>query len=363
VGFHAVERNQQGDLYRWSRGYAFVQMPHAYRAAPAYLAEVRLRVAHPDGPQPLTFLANERPIAVVAPAAGFRVYRLVVPPPGDGSPELRLALQTEPFSPPGDTRALGVIVTRAALTPVAFVDWPALLALALGPLALLALLRLRGASPSGALLVVLALAAALVLLAWRAQPAPLRVAWMAWLALAGAAGAALVARETAARLGLALLGALVAFSGAIWPSWLSDDAFISFRYAQNLVAGHGLVYNAGERVEGYTNFLWTMLAALTLALQANIVVAAYAAGVVLALALILATYAVGGRLLGPAWGLVAALFVATSQSLLVYTARGGGLETGLFALLALLGSAAYLCAAQDDRRPTTDDRRPTTDDR
>src|SRR3954470_13240280 len=40
-------------------------------------------------------------------------------------------------------------------------------------------------------------------------------------------------------------------------AWLSDDAFISFRYARNWVTGKGLVYNAGERVEGYTNFLWT----------------------------------------------------------------------------------------------------------
>lgn len=40
-----------------------------------------------------------------------------------------------------------------------------------------------------------------------------------------------------------------------------DDAFISFRYAQHFVEGHGLVYNLGERVEGYTNFLWTVLIA------------------------------------------------------------------------------------------------------
>ena len=39
--------------------------------------------------------------------------------------------------------------------------------------------------------------------------------------------------------------------------WMLDDAFISFRYAENWVSGHGPVYNAGERVEGYTNFLWT----------------------------------------------------------------------------------------------------------
>lgn len=45
---------------------------------------------------------------------------------------------------------------------------------------------------------------------------------------------------------------------------LQDDAFISFRYARNLADGAGLVWNAGERVEGYTNFLWTLLLALPL---------------------------------------------------------------------------------------------------
>lgn len=42
-------------------------------------------------------------------------------------------------------------------------------------------------------------------------------------------------------------------------SWIGDDAFISFRYARNLAEGHGLVFNLGEKVEGYTNFLWTVL--------------------------------------------------------------------------------------------------------
>ena len=35
-----------------------------------------------------------------------------------------------------------------------------------------------------------------------------------------------------------------------------DDAYISYRYAQNLAAGHGPVFNPGERVEGYTNPLY-----------------------------------------------------------------------------------------------------------
>ncbi len=43
----------------------------------------------------------------------------------------------------------------------------------------------------------------------------------------------------------------------IW--WLGDDAMISMRYGLNLARGHGLVWNAGgERVEGYSNFLWTI---------------------------------------------------------------------------------------------------------
>ena len=40
--------------------------------------------------------------------------------------------------------------------------------------------------------------------------------------------------------------------------FLTDDAFISFRYARNLLEGHGLVFNPGEYVEGYSNFLWVL---------------------------------------------------------------------------------------------------------
>jgi arabinofuranosyltransferase len=52
----------------------------------------------------------------------------------------------------------------------------------------------------------------------------------------------------------------------LWESrWIQDDAYISFRYARNLVDGNGLVFNPGDRVEGYTNYLWTMLSAIPLA--------------------------------------------------------------------------------------------------
>ena len=52
---------------------------------------------------------------------------------------------------------------------------------------------------------------------------------------------------------LALLGWLTSVA---W--FITDDAFISFRYVRNLVEGRGLVFNPGEYVEGYSNFLWVL---------------------------------------------------------------------------------------------------------
>ena len=52
---------------------------------------------------------------------------------------------------------------------------------------------------------------------------------------------------------IALLGVL---SYLTW--FITDDAFIAFRYVRNFVEGHGLVFNPGERVEGYSSFLWVL---------------------------------------------------------------------------------------------------------
>ncbi len=43
---------------------------------------------------------------------------------------------------------------------------------------------------------------------------------------------------------------------------LADDAYITFRYAQNLAAGYGLVYNVGETVLGTSTPLFALLLAL-----------------------------------------------------------------------------------------------------
>lgn len=53
--------------------------------------------------------------------------------------------------------------------------------------------------------------------------------------------------------------AALSLAWALHLGWVADDAFISFRYARNWVEGAGLVFNPGQRVEGYTNFLWVVL--------------------------------------------------------------------------------------------------------
>ncbi len=52
----------------------------------------------------------------------------------------------------------------------------------------------------------------------------------------------------------------LAFLTASYPfcNFKVDDAYISFTYARNLTEGNGLTYN-GMLVEGYSNFLWTLL--------------------------------------------------------------------------------------------------------
>jgi len=41
--------------------------------------------------------------------------------------------------------------------------------------------------------------------------------------------------------------------------WTHDDPFITFRYVENVINGKGFVFNEGERLEGYSNFLFLLM--------------------------------------------------------------------------------------------------------
>lgn len=77
---------------------------------------------------------------------------------------------------------------------------------------------------------------------------------------------------------LILLGAWV---WAWYNRFILDDALISFRYARHLAEGVGLVYNPGEYVEGYTNFLWTVWLAVSFFVNVDPIVFSWATGLLL----------------------------------------------------------------------------------
>ena len=125
-----------------------------------------------------------------------------------------------------------------------------------------------------------------------------------------------------------LLGILILFN----LGHTVDDAFIGFRYAENLVRGHGLVFNPGERVEGYTNFLWVILMAPCIALSIDPEAAAKVLGFLAAAGTLAAVVRFGPRperFREIAW--VAPFFLASSPPFVLWTT--GGMETPLFTCL------------------------------
>ncbi|MEA2604933.1 MAG: arabinofuranosyltransferase [Acidobacteriota bacterium] len=118
-------------------------------------------------------------------------------------------------------------------------------------------------------------------------------------------------------------------------AWGSDDAYISYRYALNLASGHGLVFNPGERVEGFSNLLYVLLLTPAAALVSPERLYAVSAGmnVVFALASLILVYRFTRRRLGPWAAAAAAGLVALCPALWVWVASG--LETPLVLLLQI----------------------------
>jgi len=148
------------------------------------------------------------------------------------------------------------------------------------------------------------------------------------------------------RLELALY-AVVAVAGW-WVRMVQDDAFISFRYARNLAEGHGLVFNPGERVEGYTNFLWTLLMWVPEELGWNTASVSQFVTLPLMVGTVAVALRLARRVLGdPTLALMAAAALGANMTFLAYGTSG--LETMLQTFL--LTSFALLLLPLPDRVP------------
>jgi hypothetical protein len=166
----------------------------------------------------------------------------------------------------------------------------------------------------------------------------------------------------------AAAAALVAHS-LVW-NFVTDDAFISFVYARNLAEHGQLVFNLGERVEGYTNFLWTVILAglyklgLAQEITSRVLGTAFAVGTMIVCAVasrrLRATDATAGATTDAtagatdgatdgwsAWDAVPALILAGVPGYACWSS--GGLETQLFAFLITLGVTLFVREELDGR--------------
>ena len=139
-------------------------------------------------------------------------------------------------------------------------------------------------------------------------------------------------------LGLLLVLHIVAF----FPMRL-DDAFILLRYAENLAAGHGPVFNVGERVEGFTSPAMVGIEALLLRVGVEPLLVMKLLGILCGLVLLGSTMSLARELSGsPVAGAIAGLLVSLHTAVAV--ACVNGLETAPFAAFVALGLSLHVRA-------------------
>ncbi len=131
-------------------------------------------------------------------------------------------------------------------------------------------------------------------------------------------------------------------------NFIQDDAFISFRYVENLINGNGLVFNPGEYVEGYTSFLWVLFLSLLAWLNVDYVILSQYLSVLFGMLVLPVTYLLAKQITidkSPKYS--AAIFNLLPVFMLTFT--GGfhywsvsGMETSMFVFLCVLSVYLYL---------------------
>lgn len=141
---------------------------------------------------------------------------------------------------------------------------------------------------------------------------------------------------------LALAFALFAVHLWLYRGFVIDDAYITFRFVQQWIAGNGLVYNVGEYTEGYSNFLWIILLAPFAWLGIDLVSASKGLGIILSAVTLVMTWRYGRHAGLPG---IAPLFLAASGPFIAWTV--GGLETALFTCLVVI--SFYVFVQEENR--------------
>jgi hypothetical protein len=134
---------------------------------------------------------------------------------------------------------------------------------------------------------------------------------------------------------LPIAGILVWHS--LYFNFVSDDAYISFVYSRNFAEHGQLVFNLGDRVEGYTNFLWTVILGILMKLGIQPENSSRVLGTMCGIATLAISMKISERVRGKAsyWDYLPPLLLACSSGFACWCS--GGLETQLFTMLVAAG--------------------------
>lgn len=121
-----------------------------------------------------------------------------------------------------------------------------------------------------------------------------------------------------------------------------DDAYITFRYADNFAQGLGLVFNPGERVEGYSNFTLVLLLAPFARAGIDLLFASKLIGFFSGIIAIIFTIRLGSLYAGKdsLFRFIPAFLLSTSASFALWSMAG--IETDLYAMLLWAGAYYYI---------------------
>ncbi|MFO7890242.1 MAG: hypothetical protein R6V04_07865 [bacterium] len=134
----------------------------------------------------------------------------------------------------------------------------------------------------------------------------------------------------------------------ISPKWLVDDAYIIFRYAENLTEHGQLTFNVGEDpVEGYTGILMTLIMSLFSVMSIQLEQAAHLTGAIAFIFMLFFFYKLVEKLSDLIFVRLISLFLFSTASFL-YLHIYSGLETMLFTAL-LLGAALLVYDLLDEK--------------
>ncbi|HEY4241029.1 MAG TPA: hypothetical protein VGM88_14500 [Kofleriaceae bacterium] len=159
----------------------------------------------------------------------------------------------------------------------------------------------------------------------------------------------MASRSRALTFGLLGLAGAVLLVHSLAYNFVTDDAYISFVFSRNFAEHGQLVFNLGQPVEGYTNFLWTLVLGIGMLVGIPPEISSRVLGVLCALGTLYLAFRVTSRAFGERdpWATLPALLLACSAGFACWTS--GGLETQLFAMLVTWALDCVIAAIDEPR--------------